>query len=251
MLTRLVSVAAAAVIALTFSGCGKSAGSNGEAASPAAGQESTDTGGASSDLDDFNEAMTQTASGNESYHFLMSTNTAGFKMKGEGDFGPGPVMQMTLGTPLGKTKMIVIGKQAYMRMPTLGNSWFKMPIDLANQQQTGSNPNAYFELFKKSGAVTLVGSEDVDGVSAKHYHVVIPAAELKKSGVVDKGAADILKGDLIYDIWVDGDKHPVKLSNQLEVSGTKTTLVMKFSNFGEPVSVQAPPASQVKDFPKP
>jgi hypothetical protein len=30
----------------------------------------------------------------------------------------------------------------------------------------------------------------------------------------------------------------------------KTKMVMKFSNFGVPVSVQAPPKSEVKDFPK-
>lgn len=249
MLTRLVSVAAAAVIALTFSGCGKSAGSNGEPASPAAGQESTDTG-ASSDLDDFNDSMATSAGGNEPYHFVMTLDTAGFKMKGEGDFGPGPVMQMTLGTPLGKTKMILIGKQAYMRMPTLGNTWFKMPVDIANQQQAGSNPNAYFDLFKKSGNVTLVGTEDIKGVSTKHYHVVIPAADIKKSGVVDESAADILKGDLVYDVWIDEDKHPVMLTNTMDIEGMKTKMVMKFSNFGVPVSVQAPPKSEVKDFPK-
>ena len=53
---------------------------------------------------------------------------------------------------------------------------------------------------------------------------------------------------MVFDVWVDGDQLPRKIKLTTP-PGSKLTMdtTMTYSNFNEPVSITAPPASEVTD----
>ena len=63
-------------------------------------------------------------------------------------------------------------------------------------------------------------------------------------------------GKMGFELWVDDQQVPRKLvlkggAKARQVGTGKMVMTMKFSDFGEPVNISAPPASQVTDFPHP
>ena len=112
------------------------------------------------------------------------------------------------------------------------------------------DPKAALTQFSAAiSGVTYVGNEAIDGVQADHYTVSLDsAAALKADTSLFRGAPpDVVKQFTkvttrpYEDIWVDGQGNLVQVITTLD--GVTTTV--NLSSFGEPVSITAPPASQV------
>lgn len=220
-----------------------------ESASPEA-EESTDapeepedTGMAEgSDLtrDEFLAIMEQGAEQMTTAHVKFEMGGQA-KMSGEGDIDytqKPPALDMSVDSQLGKMRMILVDNVMYMQQPG-EDKYIKMDLDDPNSP-FGSDftsqmdpSSAIRESGKAIKSVTLVGEEDVDGVAATHYTVVVD------------GKAQDLPSDITQEVWVDADNRMLKTTMDFAGSTYEGTI----SGHGEPVEIVAPPADQVVELP--
>ena len=175
-------------------------------------------------------------------------------------------------TGTGPVGLIVVGSTGYIRMAGLfgdGESWMKVD----NPDQSGMS--MIFDMFKVeditgfveslqcAGTVEEVGTEPIDGVDTTHYRAEIDTTKLATCRESDPNAGQLLDnfGDATsgtVDVWVDGNSLVRKLVNTADeralgsdlaakFPGGTSTLTMTLSGFGDPVTIEAPPADQVTE----
>ncbi|MCO6004528.1 hypothetical protein NE236_06010 [Actinoallomurus purpureus] len=188
---------------------------------------------------------------------------------------PSLAMKMTIpsmsvgGRETGGLQEILLGDNLYMKMAALSNqsggkAWVKMSLSklgarsgidvksLMNQSQQ-ADPSANVRMLTASKDVRKVGAETVDGTPTTHYQGTYSVqAALAKLGsdqrekmqqLIAKTGLDKME----FDLWVDDQQLPRKMTvkspagAQVQTSSTTT-----YSGFNKPVSISAPPASQVK-----
>ena len=168
------------------------------------------------------------------------------------------------------------GLVVYMRAPTLARQlpgakeWLKLDVEqLAKsrnvnvgqfRQLTQNDPTQMLDYLKAvSGKIDEVGHEDVRGVATTHYR-----AKVDLDKVADQAPANVRETfrtsiqalerglgthELPVDVWVDSKNLVRRFSQHLTVaSGGKVDFTVDFFDFGTPVSVQTPPASDTIDL---
>jgi hypothetical protein len=168
------------------------------------------------------------------------------------------------------------GLIVYMRAPTLtqqlpgGKEWLKLDVQqLAKsrnlnlgqlQQLTQNDPTQLLEYLKAvSGKIDEVGSEDVRGVATTHYRAKVdldkvadqvPAAARESVRASIRSLEQSLgTHELPVDVWVDAQNRVRRFSQHLTVAlGGDVDVTVDFFDFGTPVSVTTPPASQTTDL---
>jgi hypothetical protein len=265
------SLAVLAVATGTLTGC------NGNAAGPAdtpalqgspsasdpaaAGSTSAKAGDAGSgghlDRDSLVQAITAGPLKARSAHLTMTMSGA-MSVSAEGDVAyakAGPEMKLTMSVAqmgAGEMDMRVVDGIVYMTIPSVTPPGKFLKID----PQDKSNPmsKSFGSLSgqmdplnsvraMKSGVrkVTYVGTEAVDGEDADHYRVVVDSAAMFKA--MKQKTVPGMPKNLTYDMWLDDQDLLRRM--QFEVAGQ--TVDMSMSKWGEPVSVEAPPAGKVVD----
>jgi LppX_LprAFG lipoprotein len=139
----------------------------------------------------------------------------------------------------GAVDVILDGNTAYFSAPFLkaflpaGKTWLKLDgktRSSALPKSLPQNPNQALARLKKLANVRKVGEETIDGVTTTHYHGV---------GRLDHGT---------FDVWIGNDDGYVRRvragANGKQGHGE---VVVTLSDFGKPVSVTAPPASETAD----
>jgi hypothetical protein len=99
--------------------------------------------------------------------------------------------------------------------------------------------------------VTVVGEETINGVKTVHYTSTVPVdtylgqldAELRDSVREELARGGVT--EVVTDVWVDEQYQPrrVKL-----VMGTMSDMTIDYTDYGKPVSIDAPPADETLDF---
>jgi len=159
----------------------------------------------------------------------------------------------------------MIGSNMYIQMPSsasaglpAGKKWMSVNfsdlgsltgMDTSTLSQSMEDPaSAVSKYAKYVTGGKYVGSESVDGTTAKHYTFTVDmksaTADMLPNGVPSSAAGE-LPASMTEDVWVDGDGHPVQIKVDLGKLGVTT---MHMSDFGTKVSVTAPPADQVADM---
>jgi hypothetical protein len=92
-------------------------------------------------------------------------------------------------------------------------------------------------------SVRYVGHGTVQGTTTDHYVVKVKSAPLLKA--MKQKAVPGVPATLTYDMWLDNKDLLRRM--RFAVAGEKTEMTM--SKWGEPVTVQAPPASKVVSGP--
>jgi hypothetical protein len=139
----------------------------------------------------------------------------------------------------GSVDLILDGKTAYLSAPFLktflpaGKTWLKFngkTRTSALPKSIPQNPNQALARLKKLANVRKVGEETIDGVTTTHYHGV---------GRAEHGT---------FDVWIGNDDGYVRRV-RAGADGNKANgaVVVTLSDFDEPVSVTAPPASETAD----
>ncbi|MFL6159326.1 MAG: LppX_LprAFG lipoprotein [Marmoricola sp.] len=108
-------------------------------------------------------------------------------------------------------------------------------------QLAGFGPKSAVQSLK--GAVTKVvdkGSETVDDQQLEHYVLTVNTKKATSIFGVPQGSAKT-PATVKYGLWTDGDD----LLRQAELTVSGQTLLMKLSDWGKPVTITVPPASQV------
>ena len=188
---------------------------------------------------------------------LLSAPAGTAHVKGIGGDGPeGAVIEGDIDfarkrahvvTTLGgqRFELISIGKDLWTKVPEPAGhaltrpSWVHEPNSDFRSRSAALDPAGLLEGLRSSDAsLAREGVESIDGVSTTHFAVTLPQG--RQSDPFPAGHGDI---------WVDGDglvrrlSYPAyKKDNTVEVAAR-----LEFSDFGEAVDIEPPPADQVTE----
>jgi len=222
-------------------------------------EEPEDSGGY--DADQLLAAMKDAVAENETTHVTMEIGQpgqAGQSMSGEGDIsyaGDSTAMQMMLKVPGmggGTIEMRLIGRFMYMAIPpmTPPGKFVKLDTNDPNSPMgdlggiTDGDPLATFDAFEAGlEKAEYVGEEDVSGEDMDHYVLTVDAkkaAEAQGSPMV-QGMPEMLT----YDLWIDDED----LIRRMKFDQAGADMTMTMDDWGQPVSVKAPPAAAIMPMP--
>jgi hypothetical protein len=185
-------------------------------------------------------------------------------------------LQMTIGAggqhvPI---NAIYLGGVIYESVPGLsaiapGKSWLSLDLSALQKEEAqdpstsglGSNPALMLQVLAHQGnTVVPLGPSTVDGVAVNGYSVTVDpssvARQLKKADLpswMQQAAAGLKVHNLDLKVYVDssGMLRSFETQSSETVPGAGTVSfneALDFSDYGAPVTVTAPPASQVESF---
>jgi hypothetical protein len=137
-----------------------------------------------------------------------------------------------------------------------GKSWIEIPIgsSLAKSSEltsTGNPASFLLALTRKGLKVTSTGSSRVDGVEATGYDVKFPqelSALGPGVGSLPSSVQQTLRGVTMH-VWIDGSGLLRRMSMAIPESTLGTiSFTMDMTDYGVPVKVSAPPASEVENL---
>jgi hypothetical protein len=249
---RIASAAVAGVLAVSLAACGSSGGSGGKTAALTEAN--------------FARTLSGAVSHQRSVHVAGSVSVAGQSLTVRGDSvlaGKNSKMRMSIAAgQFGTVHMVLVNQVIYLKAPQLsratGNAskpWVK--IDLTDPKNPfrasfrglvdQADPSKLTQTFKSIKGLRNLGTEHVGGVDATHYKVTIGVAAAARAGGAD--ASQIRRAGLPktanVNVWIDARQRPVRISMSV---GSLAKVSLSFTRWGAPVTVTAPPASQVGTY---
>ena len=120
---------------------------------------------------------------------------------------------------------------------------------LVNMAQENNDPGSALNKMKSAATITSTKQEQLDGQSTTHYTITVDlqkyAASLPDSDTMkqslDQGLQAGAPATETVDIWAGNQNLPAKFV----MTEDGFTITAKYSDWGTPVNVTAPPASQV------
>ncbi len=267
---RKVTVAlAASALAATLAACSSSGTGHSSTppAAPGTNAPAPASGtGADAPLEaaQFVQAATAATSKAQTVKFKESMNLLGaaITMNGAARFGDeGVDASVTSDTPIGTIQVVIVQGVVYMKIPGKGKPgrpWVKG--DFADQELAPAlrqaDPRQWLQLLAGVGTLKPAGHDTINGVPSTHYSVTVDLTKVAKKNA---DLAKLIKqltdeGVKVQDIqiWVDADKRPVRLVTSIQLPNprspankTTSTQTVDYTGWGAPVTITAPPASQV------
>ena len=195
-------------------------------------------------------------------------------MTAEEQYSPSTEMSMTMQVNGQAMSEILVGDVVYMDYPALaaelgGKQWAE--IDLTKVNSLGSlsslldaarseNPTTQIAALVASGEVSKVGTQTVKGQQTTHYSGTLNATQLLQAGTTNSNLTasqlssleselqSVGENSAKIDLWVASDGLPVEEQYTEHTSEGTITGDVFMSDWGSPVSVGAPPASEVYDM---
>lgn len=96
------------------------------------------------------------------------------------------------------------------------------------------------ELQEATERITLVGPDNIEGVSTAHYRVTL-SAEPPEGAAAETPPTD---AQAVIDFWVDSSDRPVQVTFTAEAGDQKIVKTSRYSRYGEDFDISAPPADQ-------
>jgi hypothetical protein len=271
-----ICAATAALAAVAVAGCSGSGSSSGGGAAGGGGTKAGagDASAISLVADAMNKAD---AAGTVKVTGTMTAPGVSTPMTitSEEQYSPSIEMSMSLQVQGQTLSEILVGDVIYMDYPALsaelgaGKQWIE--IDLSKASSLGSlstlldsarneNPTTQIAALIASGDISKVGTETVKGQQTTHYAGTLDASQLlsasNSAAGLTAGQLSSLKSEIKsvgmtsvkIDLWVASNGLPVeeKYSEQTSAGAVVGNLYM--SDWGSPVSVGAPPASEVTNM---
>lgn len=169
--------------------------------------------------------------------------------------------QLTTTLPgVGNTEVRVIRGTSYIHLPTSLTK--KLPslkpwLRGTSSSSAGGDPTQVLGFLRAAGAMSKVGTDTVRGISATHYRGTVDVSKLAAASGSAGSAAAVKKlygnTPVPVEIWVDASGRAVRVRSTIPApkigatGGTKGTISTSsdYYDFGTPVRVVAPPASQI------
>lgn len=276
MTTRKIGIALSALtLAVTLGACGGNAGDGGTATDT--GEPGTGTSTRSMSLVDLAKSIGDETADASSAHMRITAVAAGQSITGEGDltFGSSdPAMTMDIATQEGAVSMVFVDGVLYVKVPQEiepDKPWLKLdpksdnPIakslgGLNDQLGRNADPRAALREFEKSGEITATEKETLEGTETTHYTITVDVRKLadNQSDPTAKkalrAASDAGMTEFPVDMWVNEEDLPVRLivatpTPNGQGGTTSTKVQVDYSDWGKPVTVEAPPAAQTAELP--
>lgn len=260
-LLRLAVVPVVSLVVLT--GCGSSEEGSSSGGSSSSGSSSSEESG-STETSEAAEPLTKTDFGDRIYAAFQEAGTLKFEIEqtgaasstgsGEADLSgeevASRVSQEVQGA--GTVDAVVLDGLFYVKSAQLsGEKWLKIDPKakdglgaLVGSLGGNSDPAKLLKVMNQASEVTAEGQEEVGGVETTKYHVVLPRKAFAATLGDNPQVTQMLPEQVEFDMWVDGDDLVRKQVSEITVAGQKTGSTITYSGFGEPVEIEAPPASQ-------
>jgi hypothetical protein len=265
----LAGVAVAAALAL--SGCG----SNQTAGSGSAANQKQDSSTVFQNLADLANKAGPASAAKSSAHVAITTEGGSQALHGQGDLrlGNDPAINLTINAgAAGDIGIRLVDSVFYVNLGAAspsGKPWIKIDASgrdpmsktfasLVNALKTQSDPAQAFKQMAGAGKITAVKSEQLNGEPTTHYSIDIDLQKLvalqedpSLKSLMQTAVAAIGQKTVPYDVWLNKDNLPVKLTSSVPVQdpttkqATVTKTTIEYSDWGKPVTISAPPADQV------
>jgi hypothetical protein len=156
-----------------------------------------------------------------------------------------------------RVNIVVVDGSAYLRAPIItGDSWVRQPAEGG----IGGDPGAALEglsafLARPELEPEMLPDVRCAGTDCYSVRFTVPAAELRDAlgslGSSIPGLSGAAAGDVTVTVGVRKDNLDLAtLGLEVPTGGTKPlTITLELSKVNEPVTIEAPPADQVKDAP--
>lgn len=223
------------------------------------------------------DASQKAGSAKMSMTMAMKAGSESFTLTGGGAFDYVKKlgqMTMTMPNPAGSGELsfdtVITDTALYLKIPgsNPAKPWSK--VDLTKQLggslsslTSNSDPSSALEMLRGAKSVTTVGKEQVRGTATTHYKAVIDinkAMAKQPAGVQAKlKSYEKLLGtqmtDLPIDVWIDDKGRPARFKMTMHIPASAQTgneavdmdMTIEMFDYGTPVTVTVPPASQVND----
>ena len=153
-------------------------------------------------------------------------------------------MKMSMDMGPSKASVVMVGGTMYLQQ-TAGGKYQKIDASdpaLAGLLDSMSSFGPESSISAMKGAVEKVeyaGTATVEGDKVDKYHVTVDSGSI--AGALGAGAGADLPKSVTYDLYVDASH----LVRRIEIDVAKQQITMTVSRWGEPVDIEAPPASQI------
>ncbi|KQR11741.1 hypothetical protein ASF78_10930 [Cellulomonas sp. Leaf334] len=259
---------AAVVLAWSLTACGGAAPEEpaGLTASPSATEEAVVEPAGFVLTTDTVDELTGFMVAAQTYDISMLSEAGGSSVTAAGQArvtDAGTEMTMTTGSPdlPAEVEIRLVGGQLYVNLGELTGGLFwqidasdtsnPMAAAMAQSTSKSSVADSLAALVPAIVSVEPSGSEEqIDGVSTQPYDMVVDTSKLSGPAaddfVAEAAAAGVeIPAQITYRYWVGSDKLPRKVS--VDLLGSHTEIMM--SNWGGPVTIEAPPADQITAAP--
>ena len=253
---RRLAAAAALLLSPLLAGCG----SDGSDTATTAAESST-SGAASTSPDPDHTPLTEQTLPRAVVGAVLEAETGRLTMEVMGvtvdvamrlaDGGEVALAGTTTGHMAGE--VVVIDGAAYVREEG-DRKWFRLPDELVDAvlSQVADLTPARMAQTMREGLESLeyLGTEEAEGTTLHGYQASLDKAFLQERVEQGAGALGLDGNPMIdtedlpetaFELWLDADD----LVRRLEVEVAGLTFTAHFSDWGEPVEIEAPPASQV------
>ncbi|HKS44772.1 MAG TPA: hypothetical protein VJT49_06570 [Amycolatopsis sp.] len=264
-------------LVITVGGCGART-ENGQATGPNGQTSSASLFG---DAQELVRAATSKTEQARSSKISMVETVGGQRITAEGQGrydGANTAMDITMNA-LGQTEEIrLVDRTMYIKLPesvraqvTGGKPWGKISTDGALGKQFSdlldraqqNDPSKTLERIQQAGTITKSEKTTLDGQPVSHYWIDLDFAKAAKnlgaSGLSDAQLRQITSKvkSVPLELWLNADQLPVQLTEDLgavmkavgaPANAQDVQMTIKYSDWGTPVEVQAPPADQVKEI---
>ncbi|TNC22769.1 LolA-like protein [Amycolatopsis alkalitolerans] len=270
MRTRQVFAVGALALALTLTGCG---------ARPISGTPTADPQVFGNAQELVRAATNQTAKA-KSAKFAMEIAFGNQAMNGQGEGrfdGENSAMQLSMTVGPVDEVLRYVDKTMYLQVPeqyraqmTGGKPWGKVPQDSAIAQRMGTaqaqqnDPSKVLQQIQEAGTITRSAHETLDAQPVTHYWIdvdLIKALDtFTDTGLSQDELRKLAGKQLIVpvELWLNQDQLPVRItedmspllkaSSEAPAGMQSMKITVKYTDWGVPVDVQAPPADQVGEL---
>jgi hypothetical protein len=231
------------------------------ASTPADSDSGSADAGEEIDTADFTKLVSEAVDKSTTAHIAMRLESQGLSMTANGvaDYtGDSPAMSLKMSAPAmgkGVIEIRMLDRVMYMAMPMVDASGKFLKIDLDDPNNpladsvgdlTSFDPQSTLQMFSKGlKKVVRIGDETIGSDATTHYRVTSDTTALQQS-LNGATPGTTLPDELTYDVWLDDQNRMRKMTTQI---GDQATVEMEASDWGSPVTITAPPASQVEDMP--
>jgi hypothetical protein len=207
-----------------------------------------------------------------SAHITLSSTVGSARVlvaQGDETLAAGKLTAMNLNEQVGPLNMtiLLVDRGLYVKLPsnlnTSGKPWEKatagsrnpvlsqLASSIASVEQSASLTQ-YGSLAQAATSLKTIGAEQVNGAAATHYSLIVDVTKVHGAAVTEATKAALAQAGITKipeDLWVDAQGHPVKVSQRFTIRGQVVSTVFTISQLNQPVTISAPPASQVSISP--
>jgi hypothetical protein len=208
------------------------------------------------------------AQGMTSEHITISESfggQSGLNLEGDETLAAGRITAMRLEEKTGATtlSMRLVDGSLYMKLPASLSQgrrpWYKLPADspdpvlrklassLRSIEQSASQRQGGF-LAQSADSLITVAVEQSNRTKLTHYSILVDPTKVHSAAMTEgmkKVLAQAGVTKIPVDFWVDQHGRTVKVAERFTVQGEPVSIDISVTRINEPITIVAPPASQL------